>query len=228
MVVHRDQAEEVVIGLGHRLRRPVLVDGADLELLEVAAVGVSARRLALGLVGGQLVVLVAHRLRVSPRVVRLQRAADHPADQPLYPLVAGDREVTVVKGLAPVDHASLLSQQREHRPRDRDPQPLVLAPPPPRPGARAARPGSARTRPVPSARPRSARARRPASARRASAPPAAPARSRERSGLGPWPPIPSRAQRAFFRRPRASVWAITWPTSFWMLGSPSTLMWPWS
>ena len=36
------QAEEVVVGLGHRLGRPVLVDGADLELLEVAAVGVGA------------------------------------------------------------------------------------------------------------------------------------------------------------------------------------------
>ena len=33
VVVHRDQAEEVVVGLGHGLRRPVLVDGADLELL---------------------------------------------------------------------------------------------------------------------------------------------------------------------------------------------------
>ena len=59
MVVHRDQAEEVVVGLGHRLRRPVLVDGADLELLEVAAVAVRAGGLALGLVGGQLVRLVS-------------------------------------------------------------------------------------------------------------------------------------------------------------------------
>src|SRR5215204_2937541 len=38
----------------------MLVDGANLELLEVAAVAVRAARLALGLVGGQLVVLVAH------------------------------------------------------------------------------------------------------------------------------------------------------------------------
>ncbi len=43
VVVHRDQAEEVVVGLGHGLRRPVLVDGADLELLEVAAVGCARR-----------------------------------------------------------------------------------------------------------------------------------------------------------------------------------------
>ena len=51
----------MVVGLGHGLRRPVLVDGADLELLEVAAVAVRAGRLALGLVGGQLVRL-AHSL----------------------------------------------------------------------------------------------------------------------------------------------------------------------
>ena len=63
-MVHRDQAEEVVVGLGHGLRRPVLVDGADLELLEVAAVGVGAGRLALGLVGGELVRLLAHLLRI--------------------------------------------------------------------------------------------------------------------------------------------------------------------
>ena len=35
MVVHRDQAEEVVVGLGDRLARPVLVDVAGLEVLEV-------------------------------------------------------------------------------------------------------------------------------------------------------------------------------------------------
>ena len=51
VVVHRDQAEQVVVGLGDRLRGPVLVDGADLELLEVAAVGVGAGGLARGLVG---------------------------------------------------------------------------------------------------------------------------------------------------------------------------------
>ena len=51
MMVHRDQAEEVVVCLGHGLGRPVLVDRADLELLEVAAVGVGAGRLALGLIG---------------------------------------------------------------------------------------------------------------------------------------------------------------------------------
>jgi len=42
VVIHRDEAEQVVVGLGHRLGRPVPVDGADLELLEVAAVGVGA------------------------------------------------------------------------------------------------------------------------------------------------------------------------------------------
>ena len=51
VVVHRDQAEEVVVGLGDRLGGPVLVDGADLELLEVAAVGVGAGGLARGLLG---------------------------------------------------------------------------------------------------------------------------------------------------------------------------------
>ena len=51
VVVHRDQAEQVVVGLGHGLGGPVLVDGADLELLEVAAVGMGAARLARGLVG---------------------------------------------------------------------------------------------------------------------------------------------------------------------------------
>ena len=51
VVVHGDQAEQVVVRLGHRLGGPVLVDGADLELLEVAAVGVRAGGLAGGLVG---------------------------------------------------------------------------------------------------------------------------------------------------------------------------------
>ena len=37
MVVHRDHAEEVVVVLGDRLARPVLVDVADLEVLEVPA-----------------------------------------------------------------------------------------------------------------------------------------------------------------------------------------------
>ena len=41
----------MVVGLGDGLRGPVLVDGADLELLQVAAVGVRAARLARGLVG---------------------------------------------------------------------------------------------------------------------------------------------------------------------------------
>src|SRR3954453_14317180 len=51
VVVHRQQAEEVVVALGDGLRRPVLVDGADLELLEVAPVGMRAARLAGGLIG---------------------------------------------------------------------------------------------------------------------------------------------------------------------------------
>src|SRR3954465_2331812 len=37
MVVHRQQAEEVVVVLGHRLARPVLVRRTDLELLVVPA-----------------------------------------------------------------------------------------------------------------------------------------------------------------------------------------------
>jgi hypothetical protein len=36
MVVHRQQAEQVVVVLGDRLARPVLVDRADLELLVAA------------------------------------------------------------------------------------------------------------------------------------------------------------------------------------------------
>ena len=39
VVVHRDHAEEVVVVLGDRLARPVLVDVADLEVLEVPAEG---------------------------------------------------------------------------------------------------------------------------------------------------------------------------------------------
>ncbi|HZP49778.1 MAG TPA: hypothetical protein VFB40_01350 [Actinocrinis sp.] len=37
VVVHGDEAEEVIVVLGHGLARPVLVNGTDLELLEVAA-----------------------------------------------------------------------------------------------------------------------------------------------------------------------------------------------
>ena len=55
VVVHRDQAEQVVVGLGDGLGRPVLVDGADLELLQVAPVGMGAAGLADGLVGVDLV-----------------------------------------------------------------------------------------------------------------------------------------------------------------------------
>jgi hypothetical protein len=51
VVVHRQQAEEVIVGLGHGLRGPVLVDGADLELLQIAPVLACAGGLALGLVG---------------------------------------------------------------------------------------------------------------------------------------------------------------------------------
>jgi hypothetical protein len=60
MVVHRQQAEEVIVALGDGLRRPVLVDGPDLELLEVAAVGVRAARLAGGLIGLDELVLLGH------------------------------------------------------------------------------------------------------------------------------------------------------------------------
>jgi hypothetical protein len=50
VVVHRDEAEQVIVGLGHRLGGPVLVDGALLELLEVAAIGVRARGLTFALI----------------------------------------------------------------------------------------------------------------------------------------------------------------------------------
>ena len=53
-MVHRDQAEQVVVGLGDGLGRPVLVDRPDLELLEVAAVRMGAAGLAGPLVGVDL------------------------------------------------------------------------------------------------------------------------------------------------------------------------------
>src|SRR5687767_3152730 len=62
VVVHRDQAEHVIVGLGHGLRGPVLVGGTHLELLQVAPVLARAGRLAAGLVGDQLP-LVAHAAR---------------------------------------------------------------------------------------------------------------------------------------------------------------------
>ena len=65
MVVHRDQAEQVVVGLGHGLRGPVLVDGADLELLQVAAIRMGAARLARGLLGLDGLGLAHGSLRVS-------------------------------------------------------------------------------------------------------------------------------------------------------------------
>ena len=37
VVVHRDHAEQVVVGLGDRLARPVAVDVTDREVLQVAA-----------------------------------------------------------------------------------------------------------------------------------------------------------------------------------------------
>src|SRR5579875_1469202 len=51
VVGHRQQAEEVIVGLGDGLGRPVLVDGADFELLQVATVGMGAAGLARGLIG---------------------------------------------------------------------------------------------------------------------------------------------------------------------------------
>src|SRR4029077_3502083 len=65
VVVHREQAEEVVLGLGDRLGGPVLVHGADLELLEVAAVLVRAARLARGLICLEDVALAHIGLRFS-------------------------------------------------------------------------------------------------------------------------------------------------------------------
>jgi len=47
VVVHGQEAEEVVVGLRRGLGRPVAVDVADLELLEVAPVGAGAGGLAL-------------------------------------------------------------------------------------------------------------------------------------------------------------------------------------
>src|SRR6202000_2332478 len=64
------QAEEVVVGLRDRLRRPVLVDRADLELLQVAAIGMGAARLARGLLGLDGLRL-AHGVLGSPRMACL-------------------------------------------------------------------------------------------------------------------------------------------------------------
>jgi hypothetical protein len=44
VVVHRDQAEQVVVVLGDRLARPVLVHVAGDEVLEVTAEGAIVRR----------------------------------------------------------------------------------------------------------------------------------------------------------------------------------------
>src|SRR3954469_12144552 len=63
VVVHGDQAEQVVVRLGDRLGRPVLVDVTELELLEVAPVGMPPARFALGLVGGEGVGFGAHEGR---------------------------------------------------------------------------------------------------------------------------------------------------------------------
>src|SRR4051812_2697276 len=67
VVVHRQQAEEVVVALGDGLGRPVLVDRALLELLEVAAVGGPAAGLAGPLVGVDALGAVgAHGLGMKP------------------------------------------------------------------------------------------------------------------------------------------------------------------
>src|SRR5690606_15058090 len=65
MMVHGQQAEQVVICLSDRLGRPVLVDGTDLELLQVAPVGMGSGRLALGLVSLHLLG-IAHLTLRSP------------------------------------------------------------------------------------------------------------------------------------------------------------------
>jgi hypothetical protein len=63
VVVHGDQAEQVVVGLRDRRGGPVLVDGAHLELLQVAAIEVRAAGLACGLVGLECVVAEGRRRR---------------------------------------------------------------------------------------------------------------------------------------------------------------------
>src|SRR2546430_14965930 len=50
-MVHRDEAEQMVVRLGHRLGRPMLVHGPHLEFLEVAAIRMRAGGLARSLVG---------------------------------------------------------------------------------------------------------------------------------------------------------------------------------
>jgi hypothetical protein len=56
VVVHRDEAEQVVVRLGNGLRRPVLVDSAYLEFLEIAAIGVGTGGFAGSLIGFEGVV----------------------------------------------------------------------------------------------------------------------------------------------------------------------------
>src|ERR1700742_282065 len=88
MVVHGDQAEQMVVGLGHRLGRPVLVDRADLESLQVAAVGVGAAGLPCGLVGldfGHVQKLLGWARRENEGVkdaTRLPGTAPSPIAQP--------------------------------------------------------------------------------------------------------------------------------------------------
>ena len=54
VVVHGEQAEDVVVRLCDGLGRPVLVDGADLEVLQVAPVGMGTGDLPGGLIGLEL------------------------------------------------------------------------------------------------------------------------------------------------------------------------------
>ena len=74
-----DGLGDLGIALGDRLRRPVLVDGALLELLEVAAVGVRARRLALPLIGGGELAMIAGPCAVENEEM-LNKIARHVRD----------------------------------------------------------------------------------------------------------------------------------------------------
>src|SRR5271165_5088872 len=91
MMVHRDQAEQVVVRLGDRLRRPVLVHGADLELLQVASIGMGAARLACSLLDLDGMGLAHGCLEVSFGRCPAQTLDAHPRLSPCATPPAGAR-----------------------------------------------------------------------------------------------------------------------------------------
>src|SRR3954454_23457124 len=78
VVVHRDEAEKVVIRLGNGLGGPVLVGGAHLEFLQVAPVGVGTGGFAGSLICFEGV--VGHRFLVRERVAFIDSRVNEAGD----------------------------------------------------------------------------------------------------------------------------------------------------